>query len=123
MRPDKPSLNGKTVVGFVEEVVIHDRAILARIDTGAATSSIDLGLASELQLGPLVAKRTVISASGKGMRPVVKASVNIGNRTIRASFTIIHRAHMEYPVLIGRNILKKDFLIDPSLPVPPKRTS
>ena len=107
----------KTVVGLVEEVEMNNHPVLARIDTGAATSSIDLGLASELQLGPLVAKRTIISAHGRRTRPVVKAVVRIKGRKIRASFTIIHRAHMEYPILIGRNILKKNFLIDPSLPM------
>lgn len=113
----------KTIVGLVEEVEINDRPFLARIDTGAAMSSIDLGLASELQLGPLVAKRTIVSAHGRGMRPVIKALVKIKGRRIRASFSIIHRAHMEYPMLIGRNILRKNFLIDPSLPnpLPPSR--
>jgi len=109
----------KTVVGLVEEVEINDYPLLARIDTGAATSSIDLGLATELHLGPLVAKRTIISAHGRRIRAVVKAVVKIKGRTIRASFTIIHRAHMEYPLLIGRNILRKNFLIDPSLPLSP----
>lgn len=36
----------KTIVGLVEEVEINNQIFLARIDTGAATSSIDLGLAS-----------------------------------------------------------------------------
>ena len=121
MTPDlEHKYAGKTVVGLVEEVIINEHLVLARIDTGATTSSIDLGLASELHLGPLVAKRTIISAHGKRMRPVVKALVLLKGRNIRASFTIVTRAHMEYPILIGRNILKKNFLIDPSLPIPPK---
>jgi hypothetical protein len=111
----------KTVVGLVEEVSICGRAVLARIDTGAATSSIDLGLASDLQLGPLVAKRTVRSAHGKRIRPVLKALVQIKQRRIKASFTVVHRAHLEYPILIGRNILKKNFLIDPGLPYPQRK--
>ena len=113
--PSRAPLLTKTIVGLVEEVTINGHHALARIDTGAATSSIDLGLASELQLGPLVAKRTIISAHGRGMRPVVKASVSLRGRTIKASLTVIHRAHMRYPILIGRNILRKNFLIDPSL--------
>ena len=111
----------KTIVGLVEEVEISDHLVLARIDTGAAMSSIDLGLASELQLGPLVAKKRIISAYGSKIRPVIKSLVKIKGRNIRASFSVIHRAHMEYPILIGRNILKKNFLIDPSLPSPRKK--
>lgn len=112
------SVLSKTIVGLVEEVAINGHSALARIDTGAATSSIDLGLASELRLGPLVAKRTIRSTHGRRTRPVVKASVAIGGRKIKASFTVIHRAQMRYPILIGRNILRKNFLIDPGLPLP-----
>jgi len=117
--PNNP-YDGKTIVGLVEEIVINGHFLLARIDTGAATSCIDLGLASELQLGPLVAKRTVVSAHGSRIRPVIKTSISIKGRNIRASFTIMHRGNMEYPMLIGRNILKRNFIIDPSLPVPAK---
>ena len=76
-----------------------------------------------MQLGPLIAKRTVRSAQGKAIRPVVKVSVRIKNRRMRASFTVIHRAHMDYPILIGRNLLKKNFLIDPALPLPTRKIS
>jgi len=105
----------KTVVGLVERVTLNGHIALARIDTGAATSSIDLELASKLQLGPLVAKRKIISAHGTGVRPVIKSLITIGGRTIKASFTVVSRSHMKYPILIGRNILRKDFLIDPCL--------
>ena len=108
----------KTVIGAVEKISINGCTILARVDTGAATSSIDLGLAGKLRLGPLVGKKTVVSAHGSGVRPVVKLSVKLGGREIRASFTLISRDHMKYPVLIGRNILKENFIIDPDLPKP-----
>ncbi len=33
---------------------------------------------------------------------------------MKVHFSIADRAHMKYKVLIGKNILKKGFLIDPS---------
>ena len=33
---------------------------------------------------------------------------------IHAKFTIANRTQLSYPMLIGRNVLKKGFLIDPN---------
>lgn len=112
----------KTIIGLIEEVSINNHIVSARIDTGAATSSIDMGLAITLQLGPLIAKRTIVSAHGKRVRPVIKANITLKGRTIKASFTVVSRTHMRYPILIGRNILRKNFLIDPSITAPPGKT-
>ena len=45
-------------------------------------------------------------------RKVVKAVVKIKNRKIRASFTVADRSNLSFKVLIGRNILRKNFLVD-----------
>ncbi|MBW2990216.1 RimK/LysX family protein [Candidatus Woesearchaeota archaeon] len=111
-------LNNRTIVGLTEKITIksdsNKKELIARIDTGATKSSIDLTLASELKLGPVVDSRLIKSAHGTKLRPVVQVEVTICGRTLRGKFTLADRNHMKYPVLIGQNILKKGFLIDPT---------
>jgi hypothetical protein len=108
----------KTIVGLTEEVTIYGsrrkRKIIARIDTGATRSSIDQHLAKKLELGPERKKTIVKTAHGIGERPVIKERVKIHGRIIKAFFTVADRSHMKYKVLIGQNILKRRFLVDPS---------
>lgn len=88
---------------------------MARIDTGATSSSIDNKLANELGLVPITKSKIVKSAYGVKRRPVVKAKVKMDGFTIEEEFTLADRSHMTYKLLIGQNILKKgDFLIDPN---------
>nr|MCK4930109.1 ATP-dependent zinc protease [Nanoarchaeota archaeon] len=111
-------LKDRTIVGLIEKIIVRSNSnkkeLIARIDTGATKSSIDLTLASKLKLGPVVDSRLIKSAHGTRLRPVVEAEVTIHGRTLRAKFTLADRNHMKYPVLIGQNILKKGFLIDPT---------
>ena len=104
----------KTVVGLVEKVQIKGRGVMARIDTGAEHSSIDKELASELKLGPVLRTILIKSASGKTNRPVVETKIRIKGKLINSKFNIANRTHMKYKLLIGQNILKQGFLIDPS---------
>lgn len=110
-------LEKRTIVGLVEPVIItHDgqeEKVRARIDSGATNSSIDFALASKLRLGPVVANKLIKSANGARMRPVIEATVKIHGKELRARFTLADRSHMKYKVLIGQNILKRGFLIDP----------
>ena len=92
--------------------------VLARVDTGATSSSIDIHLAQKMGLGPIVRSKLIKSASGALHRPIVKAKVKINNLVLEEEFNVADRKHMTYPLLIGQNILKKgNFLIDPSLKV------
>ncbi len=110
--------DGKTIVGLVEEVLLvgknAERKVLARIDTGATKSSIDAKLAAELEVGPEIRTALVRSAHGIKRRGIVHQKVIIGGRRMNMEFTIADRAHMKYKVLIGQNILKRRFLIDPA---------
>ncbi len=109
----------KTIVGFESKIKIigPNKTIesMARIDTGARTCSIDMKLAAELNLGPIIETRFVNSASGHSVRPIMKAKFKIQDRIIETDVTIANRSHLKYPVLIGRNLLNKDFIIDPSV--------
>ncbi|MEM3154981.1 MAG: RimK/LysX family protein [Candidatus Woesearchaeota archaeon] len=108
----------KTIIGLTARVVLFGKKgkkeVIARIDTGATKSSIDKGLARELDLGPALAHTRIKSAHGTRYRPVVTTDILIGGQLMHAEFNIAEREHMRYKVLIGQNILKKGFLIDPS---------
>lgn len=108
----------KTTIGLVEKILIigksKQKGVLAKIDSGATKSSLDKNLADELSLGPIIKSKVVKSVHGSRVRPVIEAEINLANKTIKAEFTIADRIHMKYPVLIGQDILKQGFLIDPN---------
>jgi hypothetical protein len=115
----------RQVIGLTEKVILtgHEgksREVTARIDTGATTSSIDSNLSAELSLGLVIDSQGKIktkkirSAHGRGVRPVVRVSIEIAGRHMKKKFTLADRKHMKYAVLIGQNVLKEGFfLIDP----------
>jgi len=111
-------LNGKVVIGLAEKVSVkhHNgrKSVVAKIDTGATKSSIDTNLAAELRLGPVIKSKLVKSAHGSKLRPIIEAEIELAGKKIRSEFTLADRAHMKYRILIGQNILKDGFLIDPT---------
>ncbi len=111
-------LDGKITVGLTEKIsllVKEDvKEVVAKIDTGATRSSIDLKLASKLNLGPVIKSKMIKSAHGNKLRPIVEAKIKMAGKTIKAEFTLADRSHMKYAVLIGVNVLKNGFLVDPS---------
>ncbi|MCH8329307.1 MAG: ATP-dependent zinc protease [Nanoarchaeota archaeon] len=117
MEPSK--VNGKILVGLIENISImsndgHVKEVQAKIDTGATRSSIDIKLASKLNLGPVIKSKMVKSAHGNKLRPVVEAEIVLSGKKIKSEFTLADRTHMKYAVLVGVNVLKKGFLINPS---------
>ncbi len=109
----------RPVLGLIEQVIIignkglHEK-VVARIDTGATSSSIDERLVEKLDLGPMLRLTLVKSASGSKRRPLICVKIRIDGKLMQEEFTVADRAHMTYPLLIGQNILKKEkFLIDP----------
>jgi hypothetical protein len=110
----------RATLGLHEEVTLFSdegkKKVKARVDTGATKSSIDVTLAAELKLGPITGKKTVKSAHGTTLRPIIRVHFKIDGKELDAGFTLAERAHMTYPVLIGQDVLKKgEFLIDPLL--------
>ena len=110
-------LDGRVIIGLTENVSVYcnpDRKkVIAKIDTGATKSSIDTNLAEELKLGPVIKSKLVKSAHGSKLRPIIEATIELAGKKIKSEFTLADRAHMKYRVLIGQNILKDGFLIDP----------
>lgn len=111
-------MEDRIILGLTEDVYIidndHNKKVRARIDTGAITSSIDKSLVSDLNLGPYVKTTTVVSSQGRVERPSLFIKVNVKGKELRIRFTVADRSHMKFPMLVGQNILKKGFLIDPN---------
>ena len=103
----------KTTIGLNEKVKIKGREFLAKIDTGATKSSIDIRLAASLKLGPIIETKQYKNVHGKSVRPVIKVQFQIAKRKMLFKFNLADRKRMKHKILIGQNILKKNFLIDP----------
>ncbi len=106
----------RAIIGILEKVRIigdTEKEVLAKIDTGSYNSSIDVNLASELKLGPIVKSKEIRSSHGSTTRPFVKGKIEIQGVVIDVLFHIADRKEMKYSVLIGRKALKDNFLIDP----------
>ena len=108
----------KNVVGLVENVTIRGTKIVstaAVFDTGAQRTSIDTVLASNAGLGPItgVVRVKTPSVKGKVTRPVVMATIEIHGKKFRTKVNIQDRSHMNFPMIIGRNILSGNFIVDP----------
>ncbi len=110
-------MSEKVIIGLIEEVIIRgngqERIVRARIDTGAAYSSVDTHLAAELQLGPIAEVKTIKSANGNRVRAAIRTEVEIKGKKYAATLTLADRSHMKYDILIGRDVLMQGFLIDP----------
>jgi hypothetical protein len=120
----------KIRLGAVENVVLLPWGVTmpARIDTGAATSSLDArniamkGDAVEFNLSPqyggrkirlpLLKVKTVKSAGTQSQRPVVIVELCIGSKRVRTRVNLNDRSNVKYPLIIGRNTLMHDFVVE-----------
>lgn len=122
-----------TVIGWIEAIKISpagEQVIQAKIDSGADNSSLHAiqieyiekdqqtwvrfktieGISYET---PLLKKTSIKMKNGKRQeRPVIAASLCIGNRLNQISLNLVDRGHFTYSTLIGRSAIS-GFLIDP----------
>jgi hypothetical protein len=139
-----PPGEDKRIIGRVERVDLPRFGLLgleAKVDTGARTSSIhctDVQVHAEGEDGRVdisftlldpehpdyngrrfrarrADTRIVRSSNGDQQeRHVIEADVVIAGRTIRTKFTLADREAMNYPILLGRRLLRGNFLVDVS---------
>lgn len=120
----------KTTIGLVEEIILLPWGIKipARIDTGAAGSSLDVrgltvkGEIAEFKLPPkygsalirlpIVGWQKVRSAESRERRPIAEIDLCVGPKKLRARVNLNDRSQVQYPFLLGRNILKENFVVD-----------
>jgi RimK family alpha-L-glutamate ligase len=104
-------------VGYIEEVVVTGTSgaeqVFAKSDTGATRSSIDTALAAEIGAGPIKSMTRVKSGSSRSgkSRPVVDLVIGVGGTQHTVTASVEDRSHMQYPLLLGRDILK-DYRVD-----------
>lgn len=131
---------GKTIFGFVERVTISDTgfSVKARLDTGAATSSLDAHNIHRFRRGerryvrfdvvdpeteefvtlerPLVRNVLIRQHSGPPMRrPVVKMTVCVGHVVRKVEISLTPRSEFLYPMLIGRSAMRGVIVVDPEV--------
>ncbi len=138
MTPDRHGLH---LIGWKEYLDFPDwgiRRLRAKIDTGACTSALDVagckmhsggptgqqaefslvlnrGLARHTLLAPVVRLTHVRSSNGDTEeRPVVEVLIRLGPVQTRAQFTLTRRQGMRYRILLGRQALAGNFLVDVS---------
>ena len=120
----------KISIGILEDVVLLPWGVKipARVDTGAATTSLDARELvvkddiAEFKLAekyggtkislPVVRWREVRSASGLQRRPVVEMRICVGPKVMRTKVNLIDRSRMSYPIIIGRNVLRRGYVVD-----------
>lgn len=132
-------IQGKLILGQKEWGHFPDinKSFRARVDSGAATSSLDAkGLkifskngkewarfritdkyksSKEISL-PVTRWVRIRQASNEegSRRPVVETWVKIGERVDKTEFTLADRSHLSFPVLLGRSYIKNNALVDVS---------
>jgi hypothetical protein len=132
--------HAKILVGEREQVWLQDLqlALPARIDTGAETASLDAHnielfernsrnwvrfeivhpeTGEALQLERRLKRHALILQSNSSepeRRPVIKLGITIGSVSQTAEFTLSNRSHLDYQILVGRNILKDVMVVDVS---------
>jgi len=128
------------IIGATDIVDLPDLGwydVPVRIDSGATTSSIHCSRVRLIKDGDqpqlcfyLDAKKgapqqsftvsefteTIVrNSSGKEeKRYVIKTKITIFGKKIRTEFSLANRRKMRYPILLGRKLLKKRFLVDVS---------
>lgn len=133
---DLQTPDGKMYFGEDEYIYVKeaDATFDARIDTGAAVSSISAQDITEFERGgkrwyrfnveandhlikveaPFVRTSTIRQSSSDEttQRIVVSLSLKIGNYSASSEFTLIDRSHMQYPMLIGRSMIQDIAVVD-----------
>lgn len=129
----------KLIIGRREEVDFPELGlygITAKIDTGAYTTALHChdiqetgGVLQFKLLDPSHPEyneqvQAFTEFTQKGIknsfgeiekRYIIKTSIKIGERRIKAVISLSDRGKMRYPVLIGRKLLKNRFIVDVSL--------
>lgn len=136
---DVPAPNDPLVLGWREWVALPALglpALKAKIDTGARTSALHASSIVELAgdrvrftvepapkhpeliveiEAPVIDRREVTSSNGEEeLRPVIVTDVAIAGRSWPIEITLTNRDAMLARMLLGRQALRHDVLIDPS---------
>ncbi len=130
----------KTIIGRREMANLPDFGlynVAVKIDTGAYTSSIHVKSCKEITrenvkmlavvfldesypaynhkeflFSTYRLKKVKSSTGQEQLRFFVKGSIEVGGRIIKTEFSLTQRKGMKYPILLGRKVLNKKFIVD-----------
>lgn len=139
----KKDLKDLTAIGWREWVSFPEwkvNFIKVKVDTGARTSSLHVSKTvyfekdsqkwirftvhpwqesskdSVILEAPLVAYKEVKSSSGYlEERPVVRTRISVAGQTIEADITLTNRSQMGFRMLLGREAIRRKFIVIPGL--------
>ncbi|WP_163933248.1 ATP-dependent zinc protease [Paraferrimonas sp. SM1919] len=136
--PETPSMQDKMILGAIENAYLSTfkTQLVARIDTGAESSSLD---AREIQnferdgddwvrftlingQQPIVHEAKVVrfvnirqsATNNADRRPVIHAHLQIGSYGQTTEINLTDRSHLDYPLLLGRKFIKDIAIVDVS---------
>jgi hypothetical protein len=128
--PKMVNAEEKIIIGGIEEVVLLPWRVKlpARVDTGAAKSSLDAREIKvrdnrvefklpkkygDLQLRlPVVEWKHVRTPIGLERRPIVELEICLGSKRILTKVNLTDRSMVKYPLILGRNFLQDNFIVD-----------
>jgi hypothetical protein len=134
--PVSPFTYGKEVIGWIENVTVHpgNVQIKAKIDSGAKSSSLhcdcprilrkhargSINITATSRRGKKVTLRRKIVRTVrikrhfgiKQRRAIIRLGVCLGSVYKEINVNLVDRGGLNYQMLIGRNFLSGDFLID-----------
>jgi len=129
----------KPAIGYLEQIHLPDLDIecLAKVDTGACSSSIHaeeietferdgqqwvrfhvLFRRGEMPIdqvceAPVHARKRIASSNGsRSHRYVIQTSINLGGQHWTIDLNLSHRGSMTYPMLLGREAFAGRFVVD-----------
>jgi hypothetical protein len=127
--PRRPMMFTLPLAGWKEAVSfprLKLGPLVAKLDTGARTAALHVdavGIAGRrvrFMIGrkrfaaPLVGYKRVKSSNGVSqLRPVIRATLQLGMHTIRTEITLANRSDMDVPMLLGRATVKGLCLVHP----------
>ncbi|MEN9442970.1 MAG: hypothetical protein RLZ33_3047 [Bacteroidota bacterium] len=139
----KPKVGEKTIIGRREIANLPQfglNHVDVKVDSGAYTSSIHVSSCKEVELEGATLLEVVFldenhsafdnekhyfqeyrikkvkSSNGhEQLRYFIKCTIELLGRKIKTEFSLTERKGMRYPILLGRKLLNKRFLIDTSL--------
>lgn len=133
--------SARIVAGWIEQAVFvspknsAETLFEVKLDTGATTSSFNTGGKFEefkragkpwvrfsirnhenqlFEIESLIVRYATVKRTGvpAEKRPVIILKSCLGGFEIDSEFTLTDRSDMDYPVLIGRNFMQSDVLVD-----------
>jgi len=132
--------NALEILGYIERVRVEPQGMVlsAKLDTGATTSSIDArdlepfskdgdpwirftipdpkAPGKRLTLERKVVRTVLIKQHGRPspVRPVVRMTFCFGHQRVDGQVTLTNRSKYRYPLLLGRNHMRKRVVVNPA---------